>query len=182
MKNKGAILIVILMMISFSANCALGASFVLPNKVTIGVGQAEKPVDIINSLQLIFFLTVLSLAPSLLIMTTCFTRIIIVLSFVRHALSLQQIPPNQVMIGLALFLTFFVMAPTWGKINDQALQPYLQGKISQELAWTITVEEVQGFMLKHTRKKDLALFVQMANIPRPKEEKDIPIRHLLSVN
>ncbi len=125
-------------------------------------------------LQLFLVLTVLSLAPAILITMTSFTRIIVVLSFVRNALGTQQVPPNQVLIGLALFLSFFVMAPTWQQINKDALQPYLNKQIAQDEAIKRAEEPMRSFMLKQTREKDLALFVELAKIGQPKTYKDIP--------
>ena len=126
------------------------------------------------SLQLFLVLTALSLAPAILITMTSFTRIVVVLGFVRNALGTQQLPPNQVLIGLALFLSFFVMAPTWQEVNANALQPYLNKKISQQDAINRAEGPIRTFMLKQTREKDLALFVQLAKIERPKTYKDVP--------
>ncbi len=123
---------------------------------------AESREDVATSLQLLFLLTILSLAPAILIMMTSFTRIIIILSFLRRALGTQQMPPNQVLIGLALFLTFFIMAPIGTQINDQALQPYLNEEIDQETALNMASESIKDFMLKQTREKDLALFVNLS--------------------
>jgi len=137
-------------------------------------GQAEGPEGVSQALQILALLTVLSLAPAILIMVTSFTRIIVVLAFVRSALATQQMPPNQVLVGLALFLTFFVMAPTWRDINREALQPYLQGKITQEQAFTRGMAPLRSFMFKQTREKDLALFVKMADLKRPRTRADVP--------
>jgi len=143
-------------------------------KINIGVDTAGTPQEVAGSLQILFLLTVLSLAPAILVMMTSFTRIIVVLSFLRSALSIQQMPPNQVLIGLALFLTFFVMAPTWQQVNSQALQPYMTGKLQQGEAMTKAMEPVRTFMFRQTRDKDLALFVKLAKMPRPKTRVDIP--------
>jgi flagellar biosynthetic protein FliP len=112
-------------------------------------------------------------------MTTAFTRIIVVLSFTRNALSLQQMPPNQVIIGLALFLTFFVMAPTWGKVQNQAITPYLAGKIGPEQAFDKGMAPLRDFMYRQTRPKDLRLFLQVGKIPRPKNLNDVPNQVLI---
>ncbi len=127
-----------------------------------------------TSIQILLLLTVLSIAPAILVLMTSFTRIMVVLSFVRNALGTQQMPPNQVLIGLAFFLTFFVMAPTWNQINTQAFQPYLQNQISQTEALTKAEEPLRTFMFKQTREKDLELFVGLAKIERPKTYRDIP--------
>jgi flagellar biosynthetic protein FliP len=107
-------------------------------------------------------------------MLTSFTRIVVVLSFVRSSLATQQMPPNQVLIGLALFLSFFVMAPTLQEVNSQAIQPYLQGEIDQEIAMEKGMEPLRDFMFTQTREKDLALFVKMSNLDRPQNFSDIP--------
>ncbi|XWX60254.1 flagellar type III secretion system pore protein FliP [Desulfitobacterium sp. AusDCA] len=127
-----------------------------------------------TSLQILLLLTVLSIAPAILVLMTSFTRIIVVLSFVRNALGTQQLPPNQVLIGLALFLTFFVMAPTWNDLNTQALQPYLKNQITQTEALQKAEEPLRTFMFKQTREKDLQLFVELSKLERPKTYKDIP--------
>lgn len=127
-----------------------------------------------TSLQILLLLTVLSIAPAILVLMTSFTRIIVVLSFVRNALGTQQLPPNQVLIGLALFLTFFVMFPTWNDLNTQALQPYLKNQISQTEALQKAEEPLRTFMFKQTREKDLQLFVELSKMERPKTYKDIP--------
>lgn len=127
-----------------------------------------------NGVQIILLITLLSLAPAILVSVTAFTRIIIVLSFVRTALAAQQVPPNQVIIGLSLFLTFFVMAPTWNNINNNALQPYLNHEISQEDAAAISVGYVRTFLFRQTRERDIALFVNLADIPRPQSPDDVP--------
>lgn len=127
-----------------------------------------------SGVQIILLITLLSLAPAILVSITAFTRIIIVLSFVRTALAAQQVPPNQVLVGLSLFLTFFVMAPTWNNINNEALQPYLNHQISQEEAATISLGHVRTFLFRQTRERDIALFVNLADIPRPQSPDDVP--------
>lgn len=129
------------------------------------------------SLQLIFLLTILSLAPALLIMMTSFTRIIITLSFLRNALGTQQMPPNQILIGLALFLTFFIMAPIAGKINTDALQPYLQEEIEQDVAINNTITPLKEFMLKYTREKDIGLFLTLSQTNNAENDtNDLPMK------
>lgn len=139
-------------------------------------GESGAPTVV---LQIFLLMTVLSLAPAILIMVTSFTRIVIVLSLLRRALGTMQMPPNQVMIGLALFLTFFVMAPVWHKINQSALQPYLDKKIGNEQALQNAVTPLREFMFKQTREKDLALFVDIAKVERPKSIADIPTTVLI---
>lgn len=147
-------------------------------KVTLGVEEAKGPGDVVVTLEIILLLTVLSLAPALLIMLTSFTRIIVILSFLRHALSTHQMPPNQLLIGLALFLTFFIMAPVWKQVNDQALQPYLRGEISQKMAYQKGMQPIREFMMKQTREKDVALFVSIARMEKPNDPSELP-NHVL---
>jgi flagellar biosynthesis protein FliP len=143
-------------------------------KITIGLDKAQKPQDVAVTLEILLILTVLSLVPAILVMMTSFTRIIIVFSFLRLGLSTQQSPPTQVLLGLALFLTFFIMAPVGKQINDQALQPYLAGSLPQSEALKKAVDPLRDFMLRQTREKDLSLFVDMAKIERPSGPQDIP--------
>lgn len=147
--------------------------------IDFNIGGSNEPSDVGLTLQLLLLLTILSLAPSLLILLTCFTRIVVVLSFVRSALATQQMPPNQVLIGLALFLTFFVMAPVFSQVNEQALQPFLNGEMEQVEALETALEPIKEFMAKHTREKDLALFIQYAQLERPTSINDIPLTALV---
>ena len=128
-----------------------------------------------NTVKILTVLTVLSLAPSILIMMTAFTRIIIVLSFLRNALGLQQTPPNQVIVGLALFLTFFVMSPVVTDISTNAYQPFMEGRITQEEALDNAEKPIKEFMLEQTYKKDLNMFVSMSQIDKPEELSEIPM-------
>jgi len=139
------------------------------------VGQANSPEQVASTLEVIALLTVLSLAPAFLIMTTSFTRIIIVLGFLRNALGTQQSPPNQILLGLALFLSFFIMAPIWGEVNDKALQPYFKKQISQEQAIERGMRPLKRFMVRFTREKDLALFVRISKIEQPKNVSEVPV-------
>jgi len=141
---------------------------------SISIDSAKPPGDVSVVVEIFLLLTVLSIAPALLIMMTSFTRIIIVLSLLRQALGTQQMPPNQVMIGIALFLTFFVMAPVWNTINDQALQPYLNKSLTPEKAIEAAVVPIRAFMMKQIRENDLALFVSAAGEARPKTPEDVP--------
>ncbi|HEX2954008.1 MAG TPA: flagellar type III secretion system pore protein FliP [Bacillota bacterium] len=181
MKNTARWLILPLTACFLTLVCtsAVRAAAPVVPRLEIGVGSAQGPQQVSQSLQLVAMLTVLSLAPSILIMTTAFTRIIVVLSFTRNALSLQQMPPNQVIIGLALFLTFFVMAPTWSKVQTQAITPYLAGKIGPEQAFDKGMVPLRDFMYRQTRPKDLRLFLQVGKIPRPKNLNDVPNQVLI---
>lgn len=150
----------------------------MPN-INIGVEAANNPRDVALSLQVLFVLTVLSLAPSILIMMTSFTRIIVVLSFLRSALATQQMPPNQVLVGLALFLTFFTMSPYLEQVNKNALQPYMAGTITQDAAMTAAMKPMREFMFKQTRENDIALFVNISEAPRPNSPDDIATTTLI---
>lgn len=135
--------------------------------------------NVATSVKLLLLLTVLSLAPSILILMTSFTRIVIVLSFVRTALATQQMPPNQVIIGLALFLTFFIMSPTLQEVNDKALQPLFDEKITLDQAYDRASIPFKLFMSEHTRQKDLELFLRYNEVERPKKVEDIPLTMLV---
>ena len=137
-------------------------------KISLQVEDAKEGGDAAVSLQIIFLLTILSLAPSILIMMTSFTRIVVVLSFLRTAIGTQQMPPNQLIIGLSLFLTFFVMAPVWDRVNDDAIQPRVEDQIPYAEALDMGREPIREIMLKQTRQKDMALFVRMAQIKQPR--------------
>ena len=143
-------------------------------RVNIGVSPATKPSDVALSLQILLLLTVVTLAPTLLVLLTSFTRIVIVLSFVRTALGTQQVPPTQVLVGLSLLLTFFVMNPVIQDINKNALQPYMANKISQSVAIDRAATPLRGFMFKQTREKDIALFYSLSKEPRPAKQSDVP--------
>jgi len=142
--------------------------------LNIGVGAATKPGDVAMTIQIFLLLTILSLAPGLLIMTTSFTRISVVLSFVRTAMGTQQAPSNQIILALSMFLTFFIMSPVWQQINKDAYQPWKAQQISQDQALDRAVKPIRKFMLSQTREKDLALFVSLSKMPRPKNADDIP--------
>jgi len=142
-------------------------------------GSADQPARASTTIQLLFILTVLALAPSILLMVTSFTRIIVVLSLLRHALGTQQIPPNQIIMGLALFLTFFIMAPVWQQVNQQALKPYYEEQISGDEAMERASAPIKSFMMKQTREKDLALFVKIAKEKRPANPADVTLTTLI---
>ena len=160
----------LLLFLVFSGEAS--AAPLIPN-VSIDVGTANKPQDVASTLQLMAALTVLTIAPSILIMTTAFVRIVVVLSFLRQAMSTQTAPPNMVIISLAMFLTFYIMAPYWSQANENGLQPYLAGKITQEQALENAVEPMREFMFKQTREADLALFVNLSDAPRPESQDDV---------
>jgi flagellar biosynthesis protein FliP len=146
--------------------------------IQLGMDDVEDPEKVSSALQILFLLTILTLAPSILILTTSFARIIIVLSFLRQAMGTQQTPPTQILIGLGLFLTLFVMGPTWTEINDKALQPYLNEEISQTDALKQAEMPIKTFMLRQTREKDLSLFVDISGA-KPTSNEEIDIRSLI---
>lgn len=139
--------------------------------LTLGTGD---PQSLPVTLQIVALMTLLSLAPALVIMVTSFTRILIVLSFTRSALGTQQIPPNMVLAGIALFLTIFTMAPVWQEANEAALQPYLRKEIGYQLAAARAIKPVRAFMLRQTGESELALFVRLGKLPKPESSNDIP--------
>ena len=147
--------------------------------IQFGVEDIEEPDTLSTALQIMLLLTVLTLAPSILILMTSFSRFVIVLSFLRQAMGTQQTPPTQVLIGLALFLTFFVMSPVLTEINDKALQPYLNDEITQMKAFEIAQVPLKSFMLRQTREKDLALFVNMAAGEKPQTLDDVKMQSVV---
>ena len=146
---------------------------------SIQMPDADNPAQTSVVLQIFLLLTVLSLAPAILIMLTSFTRMAIVLSVLRQAIGTQSMPPNQVIIGLALFLTFFVMSPVWQKVHQDALVPYLDNQISQQVALERAMEPVRDFMFKQTREKDLAMLMEISKSPRPQKLADVPTTVLI---
>lgn len=158
--------------------------FTAPTDVVIpgmnfDIGGSSEPADVAVTLQVLLLLTILSLAPAILIMMTSFTRIVVVLSFVRTALATQSMPPNQVLIGLSLFLTFFVMSPVLAQVHETALQPYMNEEITQTEALDAAVIPMKEFMAKHTREKDLGLFLKYAGESKPNSIQDISLATLV---
>jgi len=152
---------------------AAGQDITVP-KLPIDIAKA--PDDVVNTLEIMFLLTILSLAPAIVMLTTSFTRIVIVLSFVRRALSTNELPPNQVIVGLALFLTFFTMGPTINAIKNEALTPYLEARITQKTAFRNATEQMRKFMFAQARAKDVRLFLEVSHTQLPKEptKADVP--------
>lgn len=142
--------------------------------IKLELTPSDKPKDIAGTLQLLGLITVISLAPSIAIMVTSFTRIVIVLSFLRSSLGTQQIPPGQVIVALAIFLTIFTMFPTFSKIEKISWSPYMKGEITFQEAINRGVKPLREFMFRQTRENDLALFVKLSKIPRPNTQEDIP--------
>ncbi len=164
----------------FSLSSTVMAQMPALPTLQIGVDQAESPQQVSTLLQILFLLTVLSLAPAIIVMMTSFTRLAIVLSLVRHALGTQQMPPNQIIVGLALLLTFFLMTPVFNEVNDKALKPYMAEEISQEQALDNALKPIRAFMQKQTRKKDLALFMNISNLDKPNSYDEIPTIVMMS--
>jgi flagellar biosynthetic protein FliP len=153
-----------------SAGCTVATP---QGRITVDAGPGS-PQELSSGVQLLLLLTALALAPAFITLMTSFTRIVVVLSFVRSAIGVPQLPPNQVILGLSLFLTVFVMAPVWGQVNNTALQPYLRGEISQEEAFRRGEIPLRQFMFRQTREKDLSLFVFLAKMERPRTPDDVP--------
>ncbi len=174
-KNSRKFYIIIFMTLGVVLLGALSAKaqMAVPN-IDINFKNASSPQEFSKGLQILIWLTVLTLAPSIFIMTTAFTRIVIVLSLTRQAIGTAQLPPTQVIVGLALMLTFFVMSPTIGEINEKALQPYMKSEITQEAALKRGIEPLRQFMFRQTNEGDLALFVKLSKIEKPTSMVDIP--------
>lgn len=170
--NKTKLLFMVSLAVLLSAVSAK-AQVTLPT-VNLGFKSTDNPNEVVSAVKLILILTVLTLAPAILIMMTGFTRIIIVFSFLRQALGVNQMPPNQLLVGLALFLTFFIMAPAFTEMNKNGLQPYLAGTISQDEAITQSMAPLRKFMFSQTRDTDLALFLKLAKVEQPKTRADVP--------
>jgi flagellar biosynthetic protein FliP len=168
-----ALFLLLGMLLAFAPRTASAAMPLPLPKISVGVADEGKPGEVASSVKILILFTILSLAPSILIMTSSFTRLIVVLSFLRQALGTQQTPPNQVIVGLALFLTFFIMSPVITKVNADAFQPFMAGKISQDEAWEKGTAPLKKFMLANTREKDLALMVDLSKSPRPRTQADI---------
>lgn len=183
MKKKKFLLVLLLLvglvfLCSYAGKVQAQPTFPIPD-INLQVGTAEEPEQLVGTLQLLLLLAMLSLAPAFVILMTSFTRIVIVLGFVRNALATQQIPPNQVITGLALFLTFFVMSPVISQISSEAVTPYLEESITFEEALDLGAGPLREFMLNNTRDKDLALFLEMAEADIPEDRRNVPFRALV---
>ncbi len=139
----------------------------------LGLEEAKSPEQMATVLQILLLLTILSVAPALLLMLTSFTRLAVVFSLLRHALGTQQTPPNQVLIALALFLTFFIMSPVFSQAYDQAVRPYLDGEIGDEQFFRSALKPFREFMFRNTREKDLALMIRLSGDPRPATKEEV---------
>ncbi len=156
----------------------LASAISLPT-ISVGMQEAETPQQVSTALQIIFLLTIISVAPSILLMMTCFTRIIIVFGFVRMAMSTQSMPPTQVLMGLALFLTFYVMSPTINEINDKALQPYLKEEITQQVAFERAIVPMRAFMFSQVNEEELALLSELTIKDQPVNRDEVPTMTLI---
>jgi len=156
----------------FGASMSWAQGVTLPN-VQLGFKTTQNPQEVVNVIKILLTMTVLTLAPAILILMTSFTRIVIVLSFLRHALGTQSLPPNQLIVGLSLFLTLFVMSPFLQEININALQPYLAGKMSQDTAIDNSLSPLRRFMFAQTRAADLSLFIKLSGSAQPKTRADL---------
>lgn len=141
--------------------------------LSIGIEGATDTEQVAIGLQILFLLTVLTMAPAILLMTTSFVRIVVVLSFVRHAMGTQQMPPNQIIIGLAMFLTFFIMSPVFQEINTKAIQPYLDKQIDEKSALEMAAQPMREFMFSQVEEKDLQLMFEIAKKKQPEKQEDI---------
>lgn len=165
--------------------CAVGTALharaqgaVLP-KISVGVDTAKNPKDVAITLQILLMMTILTLAPSILLMMTAFTRLVIVFSILRSAMGTPQIPPNQVLAGLALFLTFFIMQPVFTKINEEALQPYMANKITMPQALDKAERPLHDFMIRQTYRSDLTFFINISHAPKPNTQEDVAMMTLI---
>jgi len=170
--------LILLCLVGIVGDTALAQTIPIPT-ITVGVEEAEEPRQVALALEILLLLTVLSLAPAILVMLTSFTRTVIVLSLVRSAIGVQQVPPNQVIIGLALILTFFVMAPTWNEVYTNALQPYLDSEISSEVALERAMSPIRDFMFRQASENDIGLFMSLAGLERPRNREDVPTHVLI---
>jgi len=148
-------------------------------KISVEVGEGSEPTDISTTLQIVILLTVLALAPSILIMITSFIRISVVMSFLKQAMGSQQMPPSQLLAGLSLILTFFIMSPVINQSYQEGIKPYLDESISKEEAFDKSIQPFRKFMLSQTREQDLALFVNIAKLEQPDNADDIPLHVLI---
>jgi len=147
--------------------------------VSFGIQEADSPEQVSTALQVLFLLTILSIAPAILLMTTCFTRIVIVLGFVRQAMGTQNMPPTQVLVGLSLFLSFFIMSPVLNDINGNALQPYLEEQITQEQAFDNALLPMRDFMFNQVGEEELSLLSEITLDQEPFSKEDIPTLTLI---
>lgn len=174
-KKLIAWLILVALCFAVTSSAALAEPSISISDDGISINSTDNPQEISTSIKLLLILTILTLLPSILIMMTSFIRIIIVLSFLRNSMGTQQVPPNQVVIGLALFLTFFIMSPVLTDINNNAIQPFTENQITLEEAMDRAEDRIKEYMLDYTRDKDLALFISISDTEPTKELTDLPL-------
>lgn len=173
--NKLRVLLVVVLFFTVTNGIFAQQNPTIPlPKIGIDIGTADSPKDISVTLQILLLMTVLALAPSIMIMTTSYLRIIIVFHFLKNALGTQQMPPGQLLAGIALFLTFFIMAPTWKTVNDEALKPLMDGRMSLDSAYNKGIEPIRDFMFRNVRDEDLELFIGLSNLNRPENRSELP--------
>jgi len=178
-KNFKIFIVLFLVIISFSDSFAQSNQSIPFPKIGVNIGTSENAGDVSTTLQILLLMTILSLAPSILIMTTSYLRLIIVFHFLKTALGTQSMPPSQLLAGIALFITFFIMSPTFSKINDEALQPLMNGEMQVEEAMDKGIQPLREFMLHNVRDEEIALFMDMANLEMPETRVELPTYILL---
>ena len=161
-----------------SLGSGLSQAATLPT-IQVGLTETNDPQDLAVAIEILLIFTVLSMAPAILLMTTSFTRLVVAFSFLKHAMGTQQMPPSQVLIALAMFLSLFIMAPVFGKINTVAVQPYMAEEINLQQAFERGQQPLRTFMFKQTRQKDLSLFLSFAKMEKPQSKDDIPMSVLI---
>lgn len=179
MKKIILILLLTFFIVNFTHKEVEAANPTMPVKVSLSIEDTEEPKKMATVIQIMLGLTILSLAPAMLMLLTPFTRIVVILAFLKKAMGTGTQPSSQILIGLALFLSFYIMAPVLGEINDNALQPYMKSEITQQVAFAKAVEPLRQFMFTYTREKDLAMFVHVSKMERPKTKADIPTHILI---
>lgn len=179
-RTHGVVLIAAILFLTLGlAGCVVQSEGAGSPDFSLRLGTSEDSQELVTEIQLLIMLTTLALVPAILIVTTAFIRITVVLSILRNAVGLPQLPPNQVIIALSLFLTFFVMNPVWEQVNRDALQPFIAGTLSQQEAMERGMQPIRAFMLKQAREEDLALFIYLAKLPRPRTADDVPTYALI---
>jgi flagellar biosynthetic protein FliP len=179
LKHCLILIMISLVMILMPRDCLCSVQSKAVPFISIGTGSLKDPSQVTVLVKIFLLLTILSLAPAILIMLTSFTRIVIVLSVLRQAIGTHQMPPNQVVLGISLFLTFFIMTPVWQQINRDAVQPYMRGEIGNQDAIRKIAAPLRKFMFRQTRKKDIALFIGIAGRAKPKNVDDVPTSILI---
>ncbi len=178
-RNLPKIFLSLFLLMGFVFLFAQAAQAVTLPSVQVALEETDNPKDMAVLIEILLVFTILSVAPAILLMTTCFTRLVVAFSFLRSAMGTQQMPPAQVLISLSIFLTLFIMSPVLRQINDQAVKPYMAEEISLQQAFETGIKPVRGFMFKQTREKDLALFISMAKLEKPANKDDVPTSVLI---